>query len=118
MLGQKGEYPVTVIRVPGMTTIFLMYSAAMTATLLGVSVYCFISGIPATGGMVILFSFFSSLMTCSIYARYSQERLQREMIQRMSRIEVVVVPSLLYQEGGVLHEIPYAKPVPSIPHAQ
>lgn len=118
MLGAKGEYPMAVIRAIGMIPIFLMYSAGMTATLLGVSVYCFINGIPATGGTVLLFTFLSSLMTCSIYTRYSQERLQREMISRMSRIEVVVVPSLLYREGGVLHEIPYAKPVPSIPHAQ
>lgn len=98
-----------------MTPVFLMYSAAMTATLLGVSVYCFTNGIPSTGGTVLLFMFLSSLMTCSIYSRYSQERLQREMIYRMSRIEVVVVPSLLYREDGVLHNIPYAKPVPSTP---
>jgi hypothetical protein len=98
-----------------MTYLFLMCSISMTLALLAVSVYCFVSGIPGTGAAILFFSFFSSLLTCNVYSHYLQEQLRLTMIHQMSRIEVVVVPSLLYREGGVIYDIPYAKPVPSSP---
>lgn len=97
---------------------FIMYASSMTVTLFAVAVYCFTNGIPATGFTILLFSLLASCVTFSLLSRYFRERERRKMIYQMSRIEVVVVPSLLYQEGGVLYNIPYAKPVPSILHAQ
>lgn len=96
-----------------MTPVFLIYSASMTVALLAMSVYCFIASIPTAGTSLLLFSLVTSLITCNMYTQYSQEQLRSEMIRQMSRIEVVVVPSLLYREDGVIYNIPYAKPVPS-----
>lgn len=103
-------------KISSMTTyVFLMCSASMTLALLAVSVYCFVSGIPGTGAAIIFFSFFSSLLTCNVYSHYLQEQLRLTMIRQMNRIEVVVVPSLLYRDSQQIYEIPYAKPVPSSP---
>ena len=82
-------------RMSGMTLAFLIYSAIMTSAIFAVSVYLFANGIPSAGIAVLFFSFFSAMLTLHIFFQYSQERLRRAMIQQMTGLEVVVVPSLI-----------------------
>ena len=99
-----------------MTLAFLIYSAAMTLAIFAVSVYLFVKDIPSTGLSVMLFSFFSGLITVHIFAHYSQERQRLAALQRMTELEVVVVPSIVIR--GRPYTVGLPKDSPSIQHAQ
>ena len=99
-----------------MTLAFLIYSAAMTLAIFAVSVYLFVKDIPSTGLSVMLFSFFSGLITVHIFVQYSHERIRRAELRQLTGIEVVVVPSLIIR--GRQYPVGLPKDSPSIQHAQ
>ena len=74
---------------------FFLYAVIMTTALFAVSVYCFTSSIPTAGVPMIFLTFLSLLITYNVYARNSRELALAALIREQSRIEVVVVPSLL-----------------------
>ena len=74
---------------------FFLYAVIMTTALFAVSVYCFTSSIPSAGIPMIFLSFLSLMITYNIFLHNSRERALDDLLRRQSRIEVVVVPSLL-----------------------
>ena len=99
-----------------MTRAFLIYSAIMTSAIFAVSVYLFANGIPSAGIAVLFFSFFSAMLTVHIFAHYSQERQRLAALQRMTELEVVVVPSIVIR--GRPYTVGLPKDSPSIQRAQ
>lgn len=67
----------------------------MTTAIFAIAVYSFTKDIPSTGFTLMVMSLFSLIWTIYLIGQYTTQQARIEAIRQMSRIEVVVVPSLV-----------------------
>lgn len=74
-----------------MNVCLLLYSTGMTVTLLSTAIYCFVNSSTSTGIAVLCFCLFTCMFAVNIVMRIKRER---EIRERLERIEIVVVPGM------------------------
>jgi hypothetical protein len=90
---------------------FILYGAAMTTAIFAIAVYSFTKDMPSTGFTLMVMSLFSLLWTIYLIGQYTTQLARIEAIRQMSRIEVVVVPSLVVGDKTYPMGVPVRPPL-------